>query len=273
VYYREEDEGVEILEPLSVGKPETRAIYRALFELLPKGELKQDVLQTLLEAAGELPVGVTGTFGFMRVLEQARPFIDAYNAILAVPSLPAVSTVRTLGTWQLEIDHPRITRDGIQSVKPGKVYDHDIIAFWIRMVAVSAVHPSAGRVPLNGTLLGVNALVKFAPVKEADLLLQRLLHWYGVGLQRPLHFFSGYALEFARGTEKGEPEAVLSKFRHRWDHPSDFGGFTDDQDPYVASAFPSGEAAINEEFAVLAREIAVRLSDGMERTDLIKKGK
>ena len=273
VYYREEEEGIEVLEPLSVGKPETRAIYKALCETLPRGDFKPDVVRSLLEAGGQLPVGVTGTFGFGRILEQAGPFIDAYRTILGIPCLPAVSAVRTFGGWTLEIDHPRITRDGIQAIKPGKIYDRDITSFWVRMIAVSVVHPSRGRAPQKGTLLGVNALVEFQPVKTAEALLERLLYWYGVGLQRPLHFFPGYAFDYARGLEKGEPEAVLAKLRHTWDHPTDFGGFTDAQDPYIASAFDSGKDALSDEFVTLAREITMRLCEGMTRTELIRKGK
>lgn len=277
VRYREEDEGIETVEPLTMGHPETRAVYRALFEYLPKPGVDERTIFSLLEAGGALPVGVTAQFGFARVMTQAREFIEAYRALLNRPHLPGIATARIVGPWTLEIDHPGVTADGIFIVKPGKIHEKDIIAFWVRFLAASLVHPHAGRGGITGTCLGLTSQLTFAPVPDAADVLARLLDAYGAGLQRPLPFFPKTAIEFAKSTRvvkgkrKSEPADACAALRRSWDHPNTFAGFVESEDPYFARAFASGDEAITDEFADLAALIAGRILAGMEHTEFGRK--
>jgi len=276
-YYREAEEGIETIEPLTIGNIERRAVYRALFDLIPRGAWNEDAVFTVLEAGGALPVGVTAHFGFRKVMEDVRPFIDAFTALLAVPRTAGITATRTFGSWVLDIDHSWVTADGILAVKPGRIHEKDMVSFWIRLVAVSLVHPGAARTGIGGTLLGVDSRNDFAPVKDPESLIAQLVQAYQEGLRRPLPFFPGKASDFASGTrivkgkQKKTPEAMLEELRHTWDHPSGYGGFDEADDPYVSRSFISGEQAITEEFARLASLIMGRVIDGVTTTDFAKK--
>jgi exodeoxyribonuclease V gamma subunit len=279
-WYREADEGIETVEPLTIGNIERRAVYRALFDLIPRGAWDEDAVFTVLEAGGALPVGVTAAFGFGKVMEEVRPFIDAFNQLLAVPRTAGIAATRGFGSWTLDIDHSWVTADGIVAVKPGKIHEKDMVAFWIRLLAVSLVHPGATRAGISGTLLGVDSRNDFAPVKDAEALIAQLVQAYQDGLRRPLPFFPKKASDFAastrvvKGKQKKSPDAVLEDLRHKWDHPSGYGGFDEADDPYISRSFISGEQAITDEFARLASLIMGRVIEGVTTTDFArKKGK
>jgi len=183
---------------------------------------------------------VTGAFGFARTLEQAQPSSIPTGISLRFPfSRRSLRSGRSvIGHWRLIT--ARITKNGIHAVKPGNYTTPTSLHSGFGWFAVSTVHPSGERVPIKGKLLGVECLVEFAPLKKADALLGRLLHWYGIGLQRPLHFFPAMRSILRRVFEKGEPEAVLAKFVIAGTIRVISADSTDDQDPYVASSFPSG---------------------------------
>ncbi len=273
VRYREEADAVESQEPLAVGKVETRAIYRALIQLLPKGEVVDRELLAVLLADGRLPVGVPGSYGFTSVMKEANAFVTSFKALTAEPRLPAIAGEIVVGDWVLEVYQPDVTSRGMFLVKPGKIHDADVISFWIRFLSVCLLHPHHTRGGLCGSLLGVNGLKEFPQVKDPEKLLEQLLFWYGEGLRRPLHFFPGLALKYAQETEEKDPGEVLAKFRESWDDPNRYGGYSESLDEYYARAFGSGEEAINEEFEALARMIAVTARRGMIETDFTKKKK
>jgi exodeoxyribonuclease V gamma subunit len=302
-YYREAEDGIEAVEPLTMGNIETRAVYRALYEQMPKHGLDEDAIFTLLQAGGELPVGVAAQYGFRNAMEAVRPFIDAYRSLLNEPRLPGIAAVRMFGPWSLEIDHAWVTQDGMFAVKPGNIHEKDYVSFWIRFLAVSLVHPSGAHSAIQGTLLGINAQCDFRPEKDAGKLLARLLDAYGEGLRRPLPFFPRKAMEFvtattseaakpavagkqnARGgaardakkaTKRGatkSPGEKLDELRMNWGSPDSFAKFDESDDPYISRSFLSGDDAITEEFRELAELIMGRIVAGMDKTDLVKKKK
>ena len=104
-------------------------------------------------------------------------------------------------------------------------------------------------------------------------LLQKLLFWYGEGLKRPLHFFPGMALKFAKETVKKDPGAVIETLREEWDNPSPYAGYVESRDEYYSRAFSSGEEALNDEFLEITRAIAVEIRKGLSETDFGKKKK
>lgn len=279
-FYREAEEGIEIVEPLTVGNIERRAVYRALYEHLPAGHLNAQGIFDLLVASAALPVGVSSAFGFAKVMEDVRPFIGAYQALLAEERLPSINALRSFGPWSLEIVHPWVTPDAIVTVKPGKIHEKDMVSFWVRLLATSLVHPRGTRGGIHGHLLGVDARLDFAPVPDAEAVLARLVAAYGEGLRRPLPFFPQKALDFVmstrtvKGKQKKLPEEKLDDLRAKWDVTNSFGGFNEADDAYISRAFISGDQAITPEFADLSTLIMGGILQGMERTDLApKKGK
>ncbi len=292
-YYRDAEDGIEAVEPLTIGNIETRAVFRALYEQMPKRALDEDAIFALLQAGGELPVGVAAEYGFRNVMETVRPFVEAYRALLDTPRMPGIATVRTFGPWTLEIDHAWVTHDGMFAVKPGNVHEKDFVSFWIRFLAVSLVHPSIAPSAVKGTYLGINARCDFRPQKDAATLLGRLLDAYGEGLKRPLPFFPKKAWEFISATQADEekpaapankdakrstkksatkdPDEKLEEMRSQWDDPDSFARFDESDDPYISRSFLSGADAITEEFRDLAELIMGRIAAGMARVDLVKK--
>ncbi|CAG0984641.1 partial RecBCD enzyme subunit RecC, partial [Anaerolineae bacterium] len=291
-YYREAEDGIETVEPLTMGNIETRAVYRALYEQMPKRVLDEAEIFALLQAGGALPVGVAAEYGFAHVMETVRPFIDAYRSLLAQPRLPGVAAVRSFGPWTLEIDHAWVTHDGMFAVKPGNIHEKDLVSFWIRFLAVSLVHPSGAPAAVKGSYLGINAHCAFAPQMDAGTLLGRLLEAYGEGLRRPLPFFPKKAWEFVTATREEEeppgsttkkdpgkkkkkvrkdPDEKLEEMRHGWDEPDSFARFDESDDPYISRSFLSGKEAMTDEFRDLAGLIMGRIAAGMERTELVKK--
>jgi exodeoxyribonuclease V gamma subunit len=273
VRYRDEEDAVESQEPLVVGKVEKREIYKALHSMFPKGSIVEEQLLELLLADGRLPVGVSGSFGFAKALEEARPYCEAYQRIRTAQHLPPIAGEIPVGDCTLEVYHTGVTSAGLYLIRSGKAHEGDVISFWIRFVAASLLHPNAAQGGLKGSLLGVNRLIEFPQVDGALELLQKLLSWYREGLTRPLHFFPGTALQYADGIEKKDPDSVLEKLRNGWDNPND-RSYNESQDEYYARTFTSGEEALDREFVTLARAIAVRARKGMAIEDFeMKKGK
>ncbi|MCC6397690.1 MAG: exodeoxyribonuclease V subunit gamma [Bacteroidetes bacterium] len=273
VRFREEEDSVETQEPLTVGKAETRAIYKALHEDLRKGvSADQDLLELLL-ADGRLPVGVAGSFGMKRILEEAQPYIAAYRELLATDRLPPLAEEIPLDTWTLEVYQNDVTSLGLYFVKAGRVRDADIVSFWVRWLVTSLLHPNREAGGLMGTLLGVDGLREFRQAEQPMALLQQLLLWYEEGLKRPLHFFPRMALEFAQKIEDEDAATVLEGLRNDWDRPNPFAGYVESRDEYFSRAFSSGAEAIDQEFETLARAIAVRLREKKTETLFGKKKK
>jgi exodeoxyribonuclease V gamma subunit len=273
VRYREEEDAVEAQEPLAVGKVETRAICRALYQIIPKGTVVDQELFEVLLADGRLPVGVPGSFGFRKALEEVQPFVAEYRKLLAMEHLPPIAGEIALDEWTLEVYQNEITNTGLYAVKSGKIHDADVVSFWIRLLAVSMLHPKYGKGELRGSLLGVDGLKEIVHGDRSKELLQKLLFWYGEGLKRPLHFFPGMALQFAKETLMKDPVAVIETLRGKWDEPTQHAGYAENRDEYYSRAFSSGEEALNDEFLEITRAIAVEIRKGLSETDFGKKKK
>jgi len=273
VRYRDEEDAVESQEPLAVGKVEQRAIYKALHRVLPKGSVVNKELLDVLLADGRLPIGVPGSFGFAKVLNDAGAYVAGYRNLLGLERLPPIAGEIPLDEWILEIYESDVNSRGLYLIKAGKTYEGDLISFWIRFAAASLLHPNFIKGELTGSLLGVKSLHEFPQVHEPEELLKKLLAWYGEGLTRPLHFFPGMAMKFAEMTEENDSRSVLEKLRHDWDDPDSRYGRPESLNEYYTRAFSSGEDALDDEFVMLAQSIAVQARKGMVATDFDKKKK
>lgn len=267
VRVREEEDVPESLEPLAVGKAETRAIYRALHQFLPNERLDETAVHGYLLADGRIPLGVPGAYGFERVLGQAAPFMREYRRIVQETRLDPVGGDMKFDEWIIEIHENDITPWGLCAVKPGKLYDGDVIAFWIRFLAVSCLHPSRESGSLRGRLLGVDGMTEFPQHPDPRTVIRELLVWYGEGLRRPLHFFPGAALSYAREIGRTTQKETLAKLRKEWDSPADFAPFKESRDSCIARTFFSAEEALDNEFVTLATLIAVQSRRGIGETN------
>lgn len=273
VRFRDEDDVAEIQEPLAVGKAETRAIYRALYQFLSTRDPDGDALQSYLQADGRLPLGVPGRFGFDRVFREAGPFVDACRRLQQETTLPPLVGELSFGRWILEVHQNGVTTKGLSVIQPGKVYDGDTIAFWVRLLVISLLHPHRDSGSVRGRLLGANALLDFPQPAAAEETVGQLLAWYGEGLRQPLHFFPGMALSYAHAIETKDPEGALAGLRKTWDVSNSYAPFQEHREAYVARTFFSGDEALNEEFVALATVIAVQALRGLVLTDFTKQRK
>jgi exodeoxyribonuclease V gamma subunit len=183
--------------------------------VLPKGSVVKKELLDFLLADGRLPIGVSGSFGFAKVLDDAGAYVAASRKLLELERLPPIAGEIPLDEWILEIYQSDVTPRGLYLIKPGKTYDGDLISFWIRFAAASLLHPNFIKGELTGSLLGIKSLHEFPQVHEPEELLKKLLSWYGEGLTRPLHFFPGMAMKFAEMTEKNDPRSLRRRLTGR----------------------------------------------------------
>jgi exodeoxyribonuclease V gamma subunit len=271
VRYRSDDEVLEGSEPLVVGKAETRSIRSALMEGLRRGELRNAAeFQRLFErltADAKLPPGLAGRTGYEGQLQEMAPVLEAYRSLLRKEPLERIAGVVKIGEWELEVEiSTGLTVDGLHHAKPGDLRGKDILPFWTKFLAVSLVHPNPGT--LEGSLLGIKKntrkeiqpdLLVFRQETDAAEVLSVLLHWYEIGICRPIRLFPEASWAYAKELDaKGEPGAALEKAEAAWIPADEEYGFREGNDEYFSRLFPPDETALDGEFLQITEALAVR---------------
>ncbi|WP_186453987.1 exodeoxyribonuclease V subunit gamma [Denitratisoma sp. DHT3] len=265
----EQSEGlIENAEPFVLDPLARYGLDARIVEGRCAGESAETVMARA-HARGELPHGAVGQAAFRRRWQALAPFVESLARELAAESAtePAAAGIPSgeparfepvaivldlslaglrLG-GQLSIPGPA----GLLDWRPGKTRAKDLLALWVRHLALNLAAP-AGIRPVS-RLLCLDASHRLGPVADAGACLTALLALWRRGQRELLPFFPATALDCVR--QKGG-------WRNTWD--SDFAGARPEKDdPYFDLAF-AGTDPLGEEFEALARQVFVPLLAALE---------
>jgi len=220
-------------------------------------------LEARWQASGRLPQGSLGARLFARQAGEASAFSSALEA--ACPDRPeqALAIDLTLGGLRLVGTLPGVRPDGLFGFSVHKIWDGQLIAFWLRHLALNALAPPG--VEAASRWLDPERLYRFAPRADAQALLAQWLAAYWQGLSQPLPLFPKSSLAYARALAKGKPAEDGRKVAE--------GGWTkgynrppEGANAYYRLAFPQG-VSFEGEFERLSQALLLPMLQTLGEAD------
>ena len=210
-------------------------------------------------ASGGLPHGTVGQCVYERISPGVEQFARTLTSLMGEEGLEPVDFELDAGGLLLtgSVDH--IFRDRMIRYRCASIKGRDLVAGWIHHLILNMVGPEG--YPRQTLIAGLSGkpgkerkrvFYEYAPVKEAEPILEGLIERYREGLRRPLRFFPEASWTYGElrlGKEKSK-EAALEQARKTWEG----GGFNrgEQEDPYYRLCFREQDPIDNtfEEIAV-----------------------
>jgi exodeoxyribonuclease V gamma subunit len=178
-------------EPLEADWTTKRSLAERLLPPLVAGRDAASVRRLAL-AGTELPDGEIGR----QVLEVELAAMQRFAALVrretAGPAIDPVTMDLPLDLdgepWRLHAALAGVRPEGLVCWRYRRLGPVDRVGAWLQHLVLCAAAPSAD-IRLRTRLLAADGDVAFAPVADADTVLQSLLRLYRTGLSQPLHFF------------------------------------------------------------------------------------
>jgi exodeoxyribonuclease V gamma subunit len=147
-----------------------------------------------------------------------------------------------------------VAADHVLRLRPANIKPRDQFGAWVQHLVVATARRQGAQLPDRTRLLGRNEPIEIAPEPDAERLLADLVHWYRVGLGRPLPFFPLASLAFAKAAGKGDPDSRLQAARSKWasDPSPEYFSDRDADDPAIALCMRGRDPLLEPEFALLA---------------------
>jgi exodeoxyribonuclease V gamma subunit len=238
-------EPLEDREPFTLEGLELYSLKQELLDVVLQGREPQELLP-LWRSRGMLPPARHGELLFGRVVGEVREFAAAVQArTCSAKALEPIDVDLQVGGFRLVGQITKIWPQSLLHYRCAKLKMKDRMRAWIEHLALNATGPAG--YPLETRLVMVDGEIRFSPVDDAPMHLQRLLNRYWQGLSMPLHFFPRSSMAYA---SKESFEAARKEWRD--DTYNNLPG--EGSDPAIQRCFGSGEP-FDEEFRTLAEEL------------------
>ncbi len=262
LYLQNREAVIEDKEPFDLDSLERYKLKQELVQTRVNGDEKRQPYEHV-SAQGRLPHGRIGRIVYDELAGQADGFVERIRGYIAPDALEPLDIHIAIGNFEMQGQvHGFYPKRRIQH-RPATVKAKDHLDFWLDHLAVNCIAPQ-GR-PLNGVLIGEDAIWRYARVDQSRKILSDLLNIYWKGLTRPLHFFPQSALAFAHqiNNAQKEPRLALGAAYGAWLSGYKYTGEYD-QSPYFQRCFPDGDAALNHEFETWALAVYTPLLECIE---------
>jgi exodeoxyribonuclease V gamma subunit len=236
---------LEDREPFAVEGLELYGMKQELLELVLQGGEALDMLP-LFRGRGMLPPARHGELLFGKVLDDVREFAAAVQVKTAgTGALAPLDIDVRLGGFRLTGRLAKVWPQGLLHYRCAKLKMKDRMRAWIEHIVLNTVnHPGY---PKQTCLVMADDELRFSPLSDSSLQLERLLSRYWQGLSMPLRFFPRSSMAYA---EKENIEAARREWRD--DTFNNLPG--EGSDPAIQRCFGSGDP-FDDEFRALAVEL------------------
>ena len=171
----------------------------------------------LAEASGTLPHGRFGRTFFTREEAVAETIAPALLPLLTLPALEPLSLDFQAAGMRLTGYVSGVRPQGLIAYRLQALGPRDLFALWLRHLALCLLRPPG--VELQSRLVGLDKIVSFGDVEDAERVMTGLLSHYREGLMRPLPFFIKSAWAYVEAEASKGPEAALKAAHAKWDAP------------------------------------------------------
>ncbi|NTW57259.1 MAG: exodeoxyribonuclease V subunit gamma [Chlorobiaceae bacterium] len=239
------EEPLEDREPFALEGLELYCLKQELLDVALQGGDPQELLP-LWRSWGILPPARHGELLFDRVVGEVREFAAAVQARTGkATALGPIVVDLQIGGFRLVGQLTKVWPQSLLHYRCAKLKMKDRMRAWIEHLALNATGPSG--YPRETRIVMVDDEIRFAPVDDAPMHLERLLNRYWLGLSMPLRFFPRSSMAYA---EKESLDAARKEWRDDTfnNHPGE------GSDQAIRRCFGSGDP-FDDEFRALADEL------------------
>ncbi len=245
------EEPLEDREPFALEGLELYSLKQELLDVALQGGEPLELLP-LWRSRGILPPARHGELLFGRAVGEVREFAAAVQARTGKgKALGPIEVDLQIGGFRLVGQITKVWPQNLLHYRCAKLKMKDRMRAWIEHLALNATGPSG--YPMETRVVMVDGEIRFAPVDDAPMHLERLLNRYWQGLSMPLRFFPRSSMAYA---EKESLDAARKEWRDDTfnNHPGE------GSDPAIRRCFSSGNP-FDDEFRALADELLKPMMD------------
>lgn len=251
----EDGEGlVEPSEPFVLGAEASYSVKSELLPLLLEGR-PAHLLLSLTRARGSLPHGSPGEAAFEKLRSETEEYGARLGKLLAgATAAPVKLDGLAVGGLELVGTIGGLTPAGRVDGRPATVKDRDLLALWIRHLALCALGRRGALppgIPAVSSYVGTDATIHLDPFEAAEEHLAVIAAAYREGRCRPLRLLPRSAFAYARTKAKGGRDP-LAAARGVWEGDDFRPG--ESEDPYFRLVFRDADP-LDHDFEALARNI------------------
>ncbi len=244
-------------EPFSLDGFKRRDLELELVQALSEGH-EPDELFEAMDAAGHLPHGVSGRIEFQGMLSSAQSIADRLQQLQQGEEISTVEIEQLIDGTRISGRLTEITGQDLIAFTTGKFYPYQLIAHWVRHLAINLVTTKETSVT---HLLEQRGQGRFQPVADAKSHLVSLLDYYSQGHTSPLCFYPATSWAYVETLQAGDEEKAMSKALGKWYGNSKVPG--DGTKPFNQLLWPDG-SFFGADFTVTAEGILQPLFDHLE---------
>lgn len=198
--FREDEEIIDDREPIELDRLDETRIGALVLQHAEK-ELPEERILALVRSAGHLPLGIPGQCAFGAIAPVAAAICDLAGRQRTPPRTRFLPVDLAVGDMRLSGVLRDVWASGAVLAQYARLGGSAELEAWIRHLVLCVLKPPGmqtvstfvGRVG-KGTDV---AAARFAPVAEAQEILEGLLALYAIGLEQPLPFFRKASRAFA----------------------------------------------------------------------------
>ena len=284
IWLRHEQGGVQDREPAELDGLQRYSVGdRLLGWALARQESRPGAAAEyqLVRAAGDLPLGSPGRYGFELIARDVDQLARAARLRMEDPQ-PRVELNLTLGQTRLTGLLDGLHGGGLVRVQYAQIKAHNVLGLWVQHLAALLGDPTfAGSSSQLGRVkdgdqhaVGLACFGRVARA-QAEVWLQALVELYWRGQEQPLLFFceTSRAHAAARRARPGQPEQWIEAARRQWLGSGQLPGEGDDPhlvrllgqaEPFAPGFAPPGVTLAPElGFATLAAAVWDPLLDAL----------
>ncbi len=247
-------------EPFEVRTLEQYLLEESMLRRRLQGRsLKDDLVFAV--ASGRLPHGPVGQCIYEGLSPGVEHFAEDLSPLLGENALETLDFQIDVGGFSLTGSLDRVFKERMVRYRYARLKGKDIMVSWIYHLVLNGVR--AEGYPRHTLLAGLagksgkerkRLFYEYAPVDEAEEILEGLLKRYWEGLREPLHFFPESSWHYAEACfAKGKPlDAALEQARKTWEGTEWNRGEV--QDPYYQLCFGKKDP-IDSAFEEIAVEV------------------
>ena len=248
--FEEADKALEEVEPFIVDGLSGYLISEELVDWGLNGKGLIDP-QKLMNAAGRLPSGESGTMKFRELQAGAQAFLEQLKPYLGGGYLEPMQVDLNIGEFRVRGEVRKLTANGLLHYRCSGIKAKDRLRLWIQHLLLSATLPDDKY--KQAVLVGHDEVLEFPAEKDAPAMLAELLELYWKGLCQPLKFFPKTSFAYAEAVRKQAKDPMLAA-RTSWEGVSYRNIKGEGEDDYYDLCFRNTEP-LDEEFQQTALRI------------------
>ncbi len=259
IYYSTTEESADEHEPFALEGLERYQLEQELCRLLLAGE-DQDSVYRLYRAAGALPHGSAGRYGFDKSAAAVTEFVGTISSYMSGARRGPLDIDCCGEGFRITGRVGPLWSDTLLFYRHANVKAKDRLRAWITHCVAAAAAKGAS---VRTVLAGKDFVWETDFAEGPEKVVAELVGFYRQGMSIPLRFFPETSLACAEAIAGGKDDnRALGAARARWG--PDFQGGTECEDPYFSRCFSASDP-LDGEFVAVARAVFGTMIENQRR--------